>query len=121
MSDIAAKYPEVIRIEGKKALYASYMAFLKNGGLFLPHRVDKNLGDSVNFGLTYVDDDGTEETIQFVGKVIWKTPHGAQGGRAPGIGIQFGKLEGKENNYMQLKMESFLGEKLKTDDATYTM
>jgi type IV pilus assembly protein PilZ len=50
-----------LTIRDKAVLYAAYMPFVQNGGLFIP----------------------------VAGKVVWITPKGAQGNRAAGIGVQF--------------------------------
>jgi len=75
-----------LQIETKEDLYQAYMPYVKNGGLFIPTAHNYHLGEEV-FMLLDLMDEG--EKIPVTGKVIWVTPKGAQGGRVPGIGIQF--------------------------------
>ena len=81
-----------LTIKDKSVLYAAYMPFIKNGGLFIPTNKVYKLGDEVFMLLNLMDE---QEKIPVAGKVIWITPKGAQGNRAAGIGVQFGDLPGR--------------------------
>ncbi len=70
-----------LNINSKSALYAAYMPFLNNGGLFVPTPKTYNLGDEV-FMLLQLMDDPTRHPV--AGRVVWVTPPGAQGGKTPG-------------------------------------
>ena len=72
-------------IDDKAALYAAYMPFIANGGLFIPaqrnERKHYNLGDEVFLLLNLVEQG---ERLPVAGKVVWVTPPGAQGQRQAG-------------------------------------
>jgi len=104
-----------LTIKDKSALYAAYMPFIKNGGLFIPTTRDYGLGDEVFMLLTLMDD---KEKLPVAGRVVWLTPKGAQGNRAAGIGVQFNDQdEGAARN----RIETHLAGALKSDRQTHTM
>lgn len=103
-----------LSIKDKSVLYASYMPFLKNGGLFIPTSKSYKLGDEIFILLTLMDE---PEKIPVPGKVVWITPTGAQGNRAAGIGVQFGDGDNVARN----KIETYLAGALKSDRPTHTM
>jgi type IV pilus assembly protein PilZ len=105
-----------LTIKDKGALYAAYMPFVKNGGLFIPTNKDYKLGDEVFMLLKLMDE---SEKLPIVGKVIWITPKGAQGNRVAGIGVQFASDQDGEN--ARKKIETYLGGALKSDRPTHTM
>lgn len=105
-----------LTIKDKGALYAAYMPFVKNGGLFIPTNKDYKLGDEVFMLLKLMDE---TEKLPIVGKVIWMTPKGAQGNRIAGIGVQFASDQDGEN--ARKKIETYLGGALKSDRPTHTM
>src|SRR5437868_1535936 len=47
-----------LAIKEKAALYAAYMPFLKNGGMFVPTNKSYNLGDEIYLILALMDDPG---------------------------------------------------------------
>src|SRR3989338_8322269 len=65
-----------LTIKDKSVLYAAYMPFIKNGGLFIPTNKNYKLGDEVFMLLNLMDE---PEKIPVAGKVVWITPKGAQG------------------------------------------
>jgi type IV pilus assembly protein PilZ len=67
-----------LTIKDKSVLYAAYMPFIKNGGLFIPTNKSYKLGDEVFMLLNLMDE---PEKIPVAGKVAWITPKGAQGNR----------------------------------------
>ncbi len=104
-----------LSIKDKGSLYASYMPFVKNGGLFIPTNKTYDLGDEVFMLLTLMDD---SERLPVAGKIIWVTPQGAQGNRATGIGVQFSPQDkGQTRN----KIETHLAGAMKADRITHTM
>jgi type IV pilus assembly protein PilZ len=65
-------------------LYAAYMPFLRNGGLFIRTNKRFTLGEEVFVLLALMDE---AEKIPITGTVVWVTPKGAQGNRQAGIGV----------------------------------
>ncbi|MGD2117878.1 MAG: PilZ domain-containing protein [Chromatiales bacterium] len=104
-----------LTIKDKNALYAAYMQFVKNGGLFIPTNKKYNLGDEVFMLLSLMDE---PERIPVAGKIIWITPVGAEGNRAAGIGVQFSDQDGGQ---ARNKIEGYLAGSLQTDRQTHTM
>ncbi len=104
-----------LTIKDKNALYAAYMQFVKNGGLFIPTNKQYQLGDEVFMLLTLMEE---TDRIPVAGKVVWITPIGAEGNRATGIGVQFSDDDG---GLARNKIEGYLGGALKTERPTHTM
>ena len=104
-----------LAIKDKGALYAAFMPFVKNGGLFIPTPKEYKLGDEVFMLLTLMDD---ATKLPVAGKVVWVTPSGAQGNKTAGIGVQFSE---QDNGQTSRKIEGFLGGALKADRPTHTM
>ncbi|MFC1749730.1 PilZ domain-containing protein [Pseudomonadota bacterium] len=105
-----------LTIKDKGALYAAYMPFVKNGGLFIPTNKDYKLGDEIFMLLKLMDE---TEKLPVVGKVIWVTPKGAQGNRVAGVGVQF--ASDPDGNEARKKIETYLGGALKSDRPTHTI
>jgi type IV pilus assembly protein PilZ len=103
-----------LTIKDKSVLYAAYMPFIKNGGLFIPTNKSYKLGDEVFMLLSLMDE---PEKIPVAGKVTWITPKGAQGNRAAGVGVQFNDDDDAARN----KIETHLAGALKSDRPTHTM
>jgi type IV pilus assembly protein PilZ len=103
-----------LTIRDKAVLYAAYMPFIKNGGLFIPTNKAYNLGDEVFMLLNLMDE---SEKIPVAGKVVWITPKGAQGNRAAGIGVQFNT----DSDVASKKIETYLAGTLESDRPTHTM
>jgi type IV pilus assembly protein PilZ len=104
-----------LTIKDKNALYAAYMQFVHNGGLFIPTNKKYGLGDEVFLLLSLMDE---PERIPVAGKIIWVTPIGAEGNRAAGIGVQFSDQDkGQARN----KIEGYLAGALSSDRPTHTM
>jgi type IV pilus assembly protein PilZ len=103
-----------LTIKDKAVLYAAYMPFLKNGGLFIPTGKSYKLGDEVFMLLNLMEE---PEKIPVAGKVVWITPKGAQGNRAAGIGIQFSD----QDNTASTKIETYLAGTLDSDRPTHTL
>jgi type IV pilus assembly protein PilZ len=104
-----------LTIKDKSALYAAYMPFVKNGGLFIPTNKSYQLGDEVFMLLSLM---GEAEKIPVAGKIIWITPKGAQGARAAGVGVQFSSQDGGS---AQKKIETYLAGAVSADRPTHTM
>lgn len=104
-----------LTIRDKSALYASYMPFIKNGGLFIPTTKSYHIGDEVFMLLNLMDE---KEKMPIAGQIVWITPKGAQSNRTAGIGVQFSQLDkGQTKN----KIENYLAAALKSDRQTHTM
>ncbi len=104
-----------LSIKDKNALYAAYMQYVKNGGLFIPTNKQYKLGDEVFMLLTLMEE---SERIPVAGKVVWITPMGSEGNRAAGIGVQFSDQDG---GIARNKIETYLAGSLATDRPTHTM
>lgn len=104
-----------LTIKDKSALYAAYMPFVKNGGLFIPTSKEYHLGDEVFMLLTLMEE---KEKMPVAGKIVWVTPKGAQGNRAAGVGVQFSDQDG---GTVRNKIETYLAGALKSDRQTHTM
>ena len=94
-----------LAIKDKAVLYAAYMPFVRNGGLFIPTKKEYGLGDEVFMLLNLMDE---AEKIPVAGKVVWITPKGAQGNRAAGIGVQFND----QDDVARSKIETYLAGRL---------
>jgi len=103
-----------LTIKDKSVLYAAYMPFITDGGLFIPTNKQYQLGDEVFMLLKLMDE---PEKIPVAGKVVWVTPKGAQGNKVAGIGVQFTG----DDNIARNKIETFLAGALKSDRMTHTM
>lgn len=103
-----------LTIKDKAVLYAAYMPFVKNGGLFIPTPKQYKLGDEVFVLLSLMEE---ADRIPVAGKVIWITPKNAAGNRAAGIGIQFNDQDNTARN----KIETYLAGALQSDRPTHTM
>ena len=103
-----------LTIKDKAVLYAAYMPFVQNGGLFIPTNKQYRLGDEVFMLLNLMDE---PEKIPVAGKVVWVTPKGAQGNRAAGIGVQFSDHDDTATR----KIETYLAGSIESDRPTHTM
>lgn len=104
-----------LTIRDKSSLYAAYMPFIKNAGLFIPTNKIYKIEDEVFILLTLTD---SKEKLPVAGRVIWLTPKGAQANRTAGIGVQFSELD---NGATRNKIETQLAGALKSDRHTHTM
>lgn len=103
-----------LTIKDKAVLYAAYMPFLVNGGLFIPTNKPYKINDEVFMLLNLMEE---PEKIPVAGRVVWVTPRGAQGNRAAGIGVQFNGQDDTANR----KIEAYLAGSLESDRPTHTM
>ena len=103
-----------LTIKDKAVLYAAYMPFIQNGGLFIPTGKNYHLGDVVFLLLNLMDE---PDKIPVAGKVVWVTPKGAQGNRAAGIGVQFNGEDETAKNVI----ETNLAGALTSDRPTHSM
>jgi type IV pilus assembly protein PilZ len=113
----AGSRPSVLSlaIKEKAALYAAYMPFLKNGGIFVPTNKPYQLGDEVYLILTLMDD---PTKLPVAGRVVWVSPAGG-GTRQPGIGVHFPADE--SGVAARKRIEEVLGTALKAARPTHTI
>ena len=102
-------------IRDKQALYAAYMPFVRNGGLFIPTSKRYRLGDELFLLLQLMDE---QERIPVAGTVVWITPAGAEGNRQIGVGIQFSE---HDKGDARRKIEAYLASGLRAERPTHTM
>jgi len=103
-------------IKEKAALYAAYMPFLANGGIFVPTNKPYKVGDEIYLILTLMED---PTKYPIAGKIAWVTPAGANNGKAQGIGVHFSADEGGQR--VKLRIEELLGAALRSSRATHTL
>ena len=103
-----------LTIKDKAVLYAAYMPFITNGGLFIPTSKKYKLGEEIFLLLSLMDE---PEKIPVAGKVVWITPVGAQGNRSAGIGVQFSD----QDDTARRTIENHLAGSLESDRPTHTM
>lgn len=103
-----------LTIKDAAVLYAAYMPFIENGGLFIPTSKSFEVGDEVFMLLNLMEE---SEKIPVAGTVVWITPGNSQGRRAPGIGVQFNDRE----NPAKTKIENYLTGQLGSERLTHTM
>lgn len=104
-----------LTIKDKNALYAAYMPFVKNGGLFIPTNRNYELGEEVFMLLNLMEE---TERLPIAGNIIWVTPKGAEGYRSTGIGVKFSEQDG---GMARNKIETYLAGGLEADRPTHTM
>jgi type IV pilus assembly protein PilZ len=104
-----------LAIKEKAALYAAYMPYLKNGGIFVPTNRPYKLGDEVYLILTLMDD---PTKYPIAGRVVWISPAGGTA-RTPGIGVHF---PGDETGIAaRRRIEELLGAAIKSGRPTHTI
>ena len=105
-----------LAIRERAALYAAYMPFLQNGGLFVPTTKSCHLGDEIFLLLSLMQD---EHRYPVAGKVAWITPAGAGHNRTQGIGLHF--PDDDAGRRIRLRIEEILGTALASSRATHTI
>ena len=105
-----------LAIKEKAALYAAYMPYLKNGGMFVPTVKVHQIGDEIYLILALMDD---TTKYPIAGKVAWITPGGANNNKTQGIGIHFPSDETGQR--ARLRIEEILGAALRSSRATHTL
>ena len=104
-----------INIREKSALFAAYMPFIKNGGLFIPTNKSYQLGDEIFLLLQLMEE---PDRIPVAGRVVWITPAGAEGNRAVGVGVQFND---QDKGATRRKIEDYLAGSLASERPTHTL
>ncbi len=103
-----------LTIRDRNVLYAAYMPFIANGGLFVPTVDEYQLGDEVFLLLRLMDE---PEPIPVAGRVVWITPPGAEHQRVAGIGAQFSDGD----DLVRAKIETYLAGILQSGRPTHTL
>ena len=103
-------------IKEKAALYAAYMPFLTNGGIFVPTNKPYKIGDEIYLILTLMDD---VTKYPIAGKIAWITPAGANNSKAQGIGVHFSSDE--SGRRVKQRIEEILGAALGSSRVTHTL
>jgi type IV pilus assembly protein PilZ len=103
-------------IKEKAALYAAYMPFLTNGGLFVPTNKSYKIGDEIYLILTLMDD---VTKYPIAGKIVWVTPAGANNNKNQGIGVHFASDE--SGMRVKQRIEELLGAAIGSSRATHTL
>ncbi|MFZ6756353.1 PilZ domain-containing protein [Undibacterium sp. Ji50W] len=105
-----------LAIKEKAALFAAYMPFLKNGGIFVPTNKTYRLGEEIYLILTLLDD---PSKYPIAGKVAWITPAGAGNNKSQGIGVHF--PDDESGTRIRLRVEELLGAAIRSSRATHTL
>ena len=105
-----------LNIKERAALYAAYIPFFEEGGIFVPTLREYKLGDDVYVLLTLPED---PQRYPVAGRVAWVTPARAAGNRTQGVGIQFPKDE--KSRQLKHKIEEVLGTALASERPTQTI
>ena len=105
-----------LNINSRSALYASYMPFLKRGGVFIPTTRNYGLGDEIFMLLTLMDE---TTKLPIAGLVVWVTPPSAQGNKVQGIGVHFSDDE--SGQAAKHRIEKLLGAHLNSSRTTHSM
>jgi len=93
MSDISAPKQKLffLHFKNQQQLVASYMPFIRSGGLFIPTTPCYSLGEQIFIMLRLLNE---QQRLAVIGTIVWITPEGGQGVKKPGIGV---RLEDREN------------------------
>ncbi|MFT5259758.1 MAG: type IV pilus assembly protein PilZ [Saprospiraceae bacterium] len=104
-----------LRYKSMGQVYKSFMPFLSNGGLFIPTKKNYKLGDEVNMVVKLPDGD---EKYKLTCSVVWISPEAISSDKKQGIGVEFPESNGSA---MRHRIESYLGDRLASEEPTYTM
>ena len=110
--------PSVIQLvfREKGALYAAYMPFFTEGGLFVPTNREYQLGDDIYLLLSLP---GDPQRYPVAGKVGWLTPANTSGGRTQGVGVRFPGDD--KTRALKVRIEEILGTSLSSSKPTQTL
>jgi type IV pilus assembly protein PilZ len=118
VSDSGIVRPAVmsLAIRERAGLYAAYMPFLVNGGIFVPTNKICHLGEEIFLLLSLMQD---ENRYPVAGRVAWITPAGASNNHSQGIGVQFPADD--SGRKLRQRIEELLGTALGSTRPTHTM
>jgi type IV pilus assembly protein PilZ len=103
-------------IKDKASLYAAYMPFLQNGGIFVPTNKAYKIGDEIYLILSLMED---SSKYPIAGRIAWVTPPGANFNKAQGIGVHFPADESGQR--AKQRIEEILGAAIGSSRATHTL
>jgi type IV pilus assembly protein PilZ len=104
-----------LAIKERASLYASYMPFIENGGLFIPTQKEYSMGDQIYVILQLLTN---PKKFSISAKVVWISPAGLSQ-KMQGIGIQIpSDASGSE---LLLFIEQSLGSALSSSRKTHTL
>ncbi|MEM6406440.1 MAG: PilZ domain-containing protein [Pseudomonadota bacterium] len=103
-----------VQISTRDALYAAYLAFVPDGGIFIPGTGDYRLGTIISLQLRLPD---TTTWLSTSAQVIWITPPTASD-QIAGIGVQF---TGQTAARIKQQIEQCLADQLHSDQPTHTL
>lgn len=118
LSETGAIRPAVmsLAIRERAGLYAAYMPFVVNGGIFVPTNKTCHLGEDIFLLLSLMQD---ETRYPVAGKVVWIMPAGASNHHSQGIGVQFPADE--TGRKLRQRIEELLGTALGSSRPTHTI
>ncbi len=105
-----------LNIKERSALFAAYMSFLRNGGIFIPTDRIMAMGEEVFMLLTIMQH---PDKIAVQGKVVWITPVHGNDNRIQGVGVMFNNDEG--GKLAKITIENNLAGVMDNPRATHTM
>jgi len=105
-----------LAIRDRAGLYAAYMPFLRNGGIFVPGNRPCRLGDEIFLLLTLMQD---EQRYRVAGNIVWITPAGAGDHHTQGFGVHFPDDEAGRS--LKKRIEELLGTSLGASRSTHTI
>ncbi|MEX8497456.1 MAG: PilZ domain-containing protein [Leptothrix ochracea] len=105
-----------LNFKEKGALYAAYISFFEDGGIFFSTNRDYKLGEDVYLLMT-LPDDPQRYTVHC--RVAWLTPPNAPGGRTPGVGVRFSNDE--KARILRIRIEELLGTAIQSGKPTQTI
>ena len=105
-----------LNIKEKSILYAAYMAYVKNGGIFIPTARPYKLGDEIFMLVSLMDDPAK---LPVAGTVAWVTPAGCHGNRVQGVGVQF--KDDESGALVKSRIEALLTGQLQLSRPTHTL
>lgn len=103
-----------VQISTQDALYAAYLAFVPDGGIFIPTTGDYSLGMAVSLRLQLP---AVASWFTTSAQVIWITPATAPD-QVAGIGVQF---TGQAAAGLKQQIEQSLVDRRHSDQPTYTL
>lgn len=90
-------------LKDEAALHASFMPFIKDGGLFAPTNNENfRFGDEVIIAMHLLS---TDKKLAIPGKVVWISPKTGENGN-PGVGVRF---TGNTKAKVKLVIQTMLG------------
>jgi type IV pilus assembly protein PilZ len=105
-----------LAIKEKAALYAAYMPFLVNGGIFVPTNKVYKIADEIYLILSLMED---TSKYPIAGRVAWVTPAGANNNKAQGVGVHFPSDESGKR--VKTRIEEILGAAVSSSRGTHTL